>query len=175
MSVDGAVEQTRATPLLPGSIWVVAWASLAGQMVLLVREGVRHDDEVSVVLSVVLGALLGGYVSAGVIRARTVRLVLAWVLLVLSAVGHLLDLVSVDEPGQAPLAALALALAVVPLAGLASYQRTDWYAWQRTKPTADAGAPIGRLVAIGVLVGVLGALAVPGDDGVEVRISAADR
>lgn len=50
---------------------MVAWASLAGQAVLLVRQGMRLDDEVSLVLSVVLGALLVGYVSAGVVRART--------------------------------------------------------------------------------------------------------
>ena len=35
---------------LPRSIWVVAWASLASQVVQLVERGVRHDDSVSLVV-----------------------------------------------------------------------------------------------------------------------------
>lgn len=148
MSVDGGLEQPGVTPPLPRSIWVVAWASLAGQAVQLVRQGGRVDGEVSLALSVALGALLVGYVSAGVVRARTVRLVLAWVVLVLSMIGGLVGLVSADDPGQAALAVLALTTTAVALAGLARFRRTDWYAWQRTKPSAHEGAPIGQLVAI---------------------------
>ena len=138
MSVDGGVEQPGATPPLPRSIWVVALASLAGQAVQLARQGGRLDDEISLVLSVVLGGLLVGYVSAGVVRTRTVRLVLAWVV-------------------------------------LARFRGTDWYTWQRTKPSAHEGAPIGQLVAIGVLVGVLGGLTGPVGDGLDVRVSVANR
>lgn len=76
MSVDGG-ERPAATPPLPRSIWLVAWASLAGQAVVLVQRGGRLDVAVSLFGSVVLGALLVGYVCAGVIRARTVRFVLA--------------------------------------------------------------------------------------------------
>jgi hypothetical protein len=138
VSVDGGVEQPGATPPLPRSIWVVALASLAGQAVQLVRQGGRLDDEISLVLSVVLGGLLVGYVSAGVVRTRTVRLVLAWVV-------------------------------------LARFRGTDWYTWQRTKPSAHEGAPIGQLVAIGVLVGVLGGLTGPVGDGLDVRVRVANR
>ena len=175
MSVDGGVGQPGATPPLPRSIWVVAWASLAGQAPLLARRGGRLDDEVSLVLSVVLGALLVGYVSAGVVRARTFRLVLAWVVLGLSGIGELVGLVSVDDLGQTAVAVLSLATTAVALAGLARFHRTDWYAWQRTKPSTHEGAPIGQLVAIGVLVGVLGGLPGPVDDGLDVRVSVADR
>lgn len=176
MSVDGGVEQPWATPPLPKSIWVVAWASLAGQVLLWIREGIRSDDQVSLVGSVVLGALLVGYVSAGVVRARTVRLMLAWVGLVLGVIGGLVGLVSVDDPGQAVLAVLSLATAAVALAGLARFRRTDWYAWQRTKSSAHEGAPIGQLVAIGLLVGVLGGvLGGPVEERVDVRISVTDR
>ena len=173
MSDHGGTEQPRATPPLPTSIWVVAWASLAGQVLVMFRQGGRHGDEVSLVVSVVLGALLVGYVSAGVVRARTVRLVLAWVVLVLSLIGELFSLGSVDDLGQAALAVLSLATTVVALAGLARFRRTPWYAWQRSKPPAHEGAPIGQLVAIGVLVGVLGGLTGPVDDGLDVRINAA--
>ncbi len=176
VSVDGGVEEPgAATPSLPRSIWVLAWASLAGQAVLLVQQGGRLNAEVSLVLSAVLGALLVGYVSAGVVRARTFRLVLAWVVLVLSVIGDLVGLVSVDDLGQAALAVLSLATTAVALAGLARFSRTDWYAWQRTKPSAHEGASIGQLVAIGVLVGVLGGLTGPVDDGLDVRIRVADR
>lgn len=175
MSVAGGAEQSGAAPPLPSSIWVVAWASLAGQAVLLARQGVRDDDEVALVLSVVLGALVVGYVSAGVVRARTVRLAIAWVVLVLGLIAQLVGLVSVDDLAKAALVALSLATSALALAGLARFRRTEWYAWQRTKPSAHRGAPIGPLVAMGVLVGVLGGLIGPVDDGIDVRISVADR
>ncbi|WP_338184401.1 hypothetical protein [Jatrophihabitans sp.] len=174
MSVDGVAGGPGATPPLPSSIWVVAWASIANQTVLLVQQGVR-DDEASLVLSVVLGAVLAGYISAGVVRARAVRLVLAWLVLMLGLIADLVGLVSIDDLGQTPLVVLSLATTAVALAGLATFRRTDWYAWQRTKPSVHDGTPIGQLVAIGVVVGVLGALAVPVDDGLDVRISVAGR
>ena len=175
MSVEGGVEQPGATAPLPRSIWVVAWASLAVQAVLLVRQGGRLDDEVSLVLSVVLGALLVGYVSAGVVRARTVRLVLAWVVLMLGVIGGLVGLVSVKDLGQTAIAVVASESTAEALAGLARFRRSDWYAWQRTRPSAHEGAPIGQLVAIGVLVGGLGGLIGPVDDGLDVRVNVADR
>ena len=175
VSVDGGVEPRTAAPPLPSSIWVVAGASLAGQVLLLVREGARHDDAVSLVGSVVLGALLVGYVSAGVVRARTVRLVLAWVVLVLVLVGDLAALLSADGPGRAGGAGLSLVTTVVSLLALASFRRTDWYAWQRTRPPTHLGAPIRQLVAVGVLVGALGGIAATSDDGLHMRLRVAER
>ena len=175
MSVDTGSGHPGATPPLPKAIWVVAWASLAGQVVLLVRQGARLHEESSLVLSVLIGALLVGYVSAGVVRARTVRLVLAWVVLALSLIFELVSLVSVDDLGQAAIVVLGLTTTVVAVAGLARFRRTDWYAWQRSKPSTHQGARIGQLVAIGVLVGALGGLAEPVDDGLDVRIEASAR
>ena len=175
VSVAGAGEQPGGTRPLPRSIWVVAWASLAGQAVSLVRQGVRLEDVNSLVLSVALGALLVGYVSAGVVRGRTVRVVLALVVLTLAVFSGLIDLVSVDDLGQAVLPVLSIATTAAALAGLTRFRRSDWYAWQRTRRGAHAGASIGQLVAIGVLVGVLGGLAGPVDDGLQVRVNAAIR
>ncbi len=163
-SVRG-VERPGSTPRLPRSIWVVAWASLAGQGVPLLRRGVRLDDQVSFLLSAALGAVLVGYVAAGVVRARTVRLALVWIVLVLVAIGELAGLFAVDDPEEAGLTVLSLVLTAVTLAGLGRFRRSDWYAWQRTKPPAKDGAPIGRLVAVGVLVGLLGGLAAPVGSG----------
>ncbi len=92
-------------------------------------------------------------------------------------IAGLLAMISADDLGRAAVAVLSVAIAAVALAGLARFRRTDWYAWQRTKPSAHEGAPIGQLVAIGVLVGVLGGLAGSVDDGLDMRmrISVAER
>lgn len=171
MSVEGGVGQAGVTPPLPRAIWVVAWASLAGQAVLLGRRGGRLDDEVSLVGSVLLGALLVGYVSAGVVKARTIRLVLAWVVLTLSGIGELVGLMSVDDAGETAIAVLSLVTTVLALVGLVRFQGSDWYAWQRTRPSTREGAPIGQLVAIAVLVGALGGLVGPVDEGFHARIN----
>ena len=171
MSVDGAVERRGVTPQLPRSIWVIACAALAAQVLLVIRHGGRVDDEVSQVLSIVLGALLAGYVSAGVVRARRVRVVVAWVVLTLSAIGGLADLVSVDGLRQAALGVLALTPAAVSLVGLAKFCRSDWYAWQRTRPPAREGASIVQLVVIGVLVGALGGYVGLVDAGLTMRVN----
>lgn len=147
---------TSAAPPLPTSIWVVAWASLAGQGVQLLRQGVRVENEGSVLVSVLLGGLVVGFVSAGVVRARTVRLALAWIVLALALVAETISLVTVDDAGQAGVVLLSLGTTVVALAALARFRRSDWYAWQRGRPPVHEGAPIGQLVAIGVLVGALG-------------------
>ncbi|QBR91552.1 hypothetical protein [Nocardioides euryhalodurans] len=174
MKVDGRVAQAGATPPVPRSIWVVACASLVGQAVLLVGQGGRLDDEVSILVSVVLGSLVVGYVSAGVVRARTVRVVLAVVVLVLSALVDLVGIFASHDPDGAALAALSLATTAVALAGLERFRRSEWYAWQRTRPPSHHGAPIGSLVMIGVLVGALGGLTGPVEGGVDVRISVAE-
>jgi hypothetical protein len=153
---------------------VLAYASVAGQLVALLQRGGNTGNEASLVASVLIGALLLGYVSAGVVRARTVRLVLAWVVLGISAIGELIALATVDDLGEAVLDVLALAVTAVSLGALAKFRHTPWFAWQRTKPPAREGAPITNLVAIAVCVGVLGGFVGPVDPtvDVEVRVSA---
>lgn len=165
---------TDAAPPLPTSIWVVAWASLAGQAAWLTSQGPRVENEFSLLGSVLIGALVIGYVAAGVVRARTLRLVVAWVVLVLGLIGEVVDASVVDGPGQAALVAFALTTSLLALGALVMFHRTPWFAWQRTKPPTNEGAPIGRLVAVGVLVGVLGGLVGPADDGVDRHISVAE-
>lgn len=159
---------------------MVAWGSLLGQVLLLAERGGRHDDAASLLGSMILGALFVGYVSAGVIRARPVRLFLAWIVLVLSVVGAVAELVlvaelvPVDDSGEPTLDVLLLGAAVAALGGLLAFRRSDWYAWQRTRPSAREGARIGRLVAIGVLVGVLTGLTGPDNGDVSVHSGAVD-
>lgn len=174
MREDEQTGRPVATPPLPREIWVVAWASLAGQVLLLAERGSR-SGETSLVLSVLLGALVVGYVSAGVVRARTVRLAIAWIVLMVTAIADLVGMLSADDPGEASLTAASLATTVVTIVALALFHRTEWFAWQRTKPAPGLGAPIGGLVAIAVLVGVLTGIVMPSDDGVQVRFSVASR
>lgn len=175
MSVHGGTEQPHVAPPLPTSIWVVAWASLAGQAVFLVQHGVRDDSELSLVVSVVLSALVLGYVSAGVVRARMVRFVLALVALSLILVAELVGLIWVDGLTGTAVLLSSLATTVVSLAALVRFSRTDWFSWQRTKPPPRQGASILPLVAIGVIVGVIGGVIGPVDNGFEVRIEVLGR
>ncbi|MGN0065327.1 MAG: hypothetical protein ACI379_13895 [Nocardioides sp.] len=159
-------------PPLPGSIWVVAWASLAGQAVALLDRGTRSGDETGMLLSVVLGAVIVGYVSAGVVRARPIRVALAWLVLVLSGGGELFLLLSGDT--QDELVGLALvATSVVAIAALWSFCLSDWYAWQRGRPSTGLGESIGGLVLIAVVVGVLGGMAAPAENGIQLNVRVA--
>lgn len=161
----------ESAPPLPRSIWLVAWASLAGQALLVLRNGGRVDDDVSQVVSMVLGALLVGWVSAGVVRARGMRIVLAWVVLTLGFIGGVAEVIWTHDLGGLVHAVLMLATSAASLLGLATFRRSDWYAWQRTRPAAREGASIRRLVAIGVLVGALGGYVGLGDGGISMRVN----
>ncbi|CUR60512.1 membrane hypothetical protein [metagenome] len=169
MNVEEGLEQ--GTPPLPTEIKVLAWASVASQVALLVRQGLRVGDDISLLLSMAGGALVVGYVSAGVVRARPVRVALAWIVLVLSLVAELIGLAYVDALGDAAIALAHLATTVVSLVALYGFSRTGWYAWQRTRPPTHLGAPIGELVVLGALVGVLGGLAGTSEDGANVTMN----
>jgi hypothetical protein len=139
--------------------------------VALAENGGRFDDDpVPVVVSSVVGALLAAYVVTGVIRARTLRLVFAWILLLLGLIGGLVDLVTIGDVADAALSVLGFVASAVAVGGLATYYRSDWFAWQRSKPPAGQGASIRRLVAIGVVVGLLAGLIAVTGGGVETRL-----
>jgi peptidoglycan/LPS O-acetylase OafA/YrhL len=168
---DRAVSQPSGTPTLPRSIWVVAWASLVAQLVQLVHREPGFDNEVSLVVSVVLGGLLVGWVSAGVVRARTGRVVVAWVVLVLSGIAEVVAVFSTDDSTPLLPALVALATTVVSLVGLAMFRGTEWWRWQRTRPPRDEGASIAGLVAVAVLVGVLGGVMGVNEDSFNLTVN----
>ncbi len=164
------------TPPLPRSIWVVAWASLAGQIVFLLDRGVRSDSEIAVAASLLVGALVIGYVSAGVVRARTVRLVLAWLVLGLSGIAELVFVIDhasygAPEDSEFLIALAGLATTTAALVGLWRFQRSSWFAWHRHqhRHRLPTPVPVTALVAIGVLVGVLGGLVGPTATGTNVE------
>ena len=80
---------------LPTSAWVLGWTCLLAQVLALAERGVSRSDPFWVVLSMVLGALVVGWVSSGVLCARTGRLIVAW--LVFGA-GPATDVVGVASP-----------------------------------------------------------------------------
>lgn len=170
MSVEGSIGHRVTTPPLPTSIWVVAWASLAGQLLVVVDQGIRELSGVALVVSAAFGGVVFGFVSAGVVRARTGRLVIAWVILVLALLAQVGALTSVDDLGEGAIRGLSLAFLVVALAGLARFHKTDWYVWKRRYPSAR-GASITPLVTVGVVVGILGAMAALSDEGAIIQIS----
>src|SRR3712207_9060777 len=61
---------------LPAAAWVLGLSCLAGQLLQLAEVGAKQADD-GLLLSLVLGAVATAWVSSGVLRARTIRLVLA--------------------------------------------------------------------------------------------------
>ncbi|MDR7251397.1 hypothetical protein J2X46_000369 [Nocardioides sp. BE266] len=164
----------EATPPLPTSIKVLAWTSLGSTLVPLLDQGIK-DDTVSLVGSVVIFAPLMGFVAAGVVRARTGRLVLAWAVLSLSFLFGALGLFTSDSADDRAVTAFSVVFTAVSLVALERFSRTEWYAWQRTKPSKKAGASIRGLVAIGVLVGALGGISAPPPELADMRVNAVER
>lgn len=140
---------------VPVAVWVLAWSCLAGQLLLLGERGVQSSD--AVLLSIPVGALLVAWVSFGVLTGRTVRLVLVWVLFVATAVGDGVVLLDAGATGVTGWPLVQLAASMVQLGALASFTRTDYFAWQRSRPRVP-GPPVGSLIAVAVAVGVLGGL-----------------
>lgn len=168
MTTDGGPETTA--PPLPASIWTVGWAALTGQVVVLADGGLRQANEVSILLSAVAGGLVVGWAAAGVVRARTFRLVLAWVLLVIGVVVELTSLSSSDGFIDAVPLMFLFGCTVVAMTALWSFQKSGWFRWQRSRPPAGQGAAIGAVVALGVLVGALGGVLDPPAHGVHITL-----
>lgn len=168
MTTDGGPETTA--PPLPASIWTVGWAALTGQVVVLADGGLREANEVSILFSVLAGGLVVGWVAAGVVRARTFRLVLAWVLLVIGLVVELTSLPASDGFTEAVPLMFLFGCTVVAMAALLTFQRSDWYRWQVSRPPRGQGAAIGAVVTLGVLVGAVGGVLDPPAHGVHITL-----
>ncbi|KQW47681.1 hypothetical protein ASC77_14720 [Nocardioides sp. Root1257] len=146
---------------LPVSAYVFAWLCLAAQLPGLATRGLSDSDGVWVVLSMVLSALIVGWFAAGVLRGRTVRLVLVWILLGLGALFTAIGIVAdLEHVGGWDL--LLLLVTIGQVGALVAFCSTDYFRWQRSQP-ADAGPEISTLVAIAVVVGLLGGMTAAAD------------
>ena len=138
----------RPVDQLPQSLWALGWASVAGQVLGLVERG--PQDASSWAGSILLGAALVTLVVHGVVRARPIRFWFVVVVLCLSTLLGLIGLVTDPSPWDAGY----VALGVLQLFLLRAYHASDWFAWQRTRPSV--GPSIVPILLVAVLVGALG-------------------
>lgn len=151
---------TADPPSLPASVWALGWACLLTQLLALADRGFSRSDGSWVLLSVALSALVVGWVSAGVLRARTGRLVVAWLLFGIELVASVVG--AADQlPALSGMEVLALAVSLVQVVALAVFCGSNYFQRQRTRPTQGREPSIVGLVLVAVVVGGLGGLTAP--------------
>lgn len=155
---------------LPAAAWAVAWSSVLAQAVAFVDHGVKSDEGLEVVVSMLIGALVIWWFAAGVLSARTGRLVVTWLLLVIAFVAEAATVVDEALRGQVGLPALHLVSTVAMIGSLMWFSTTPYYYWQRTRPRVSAPSRSGVL-AVAVLVGLsAGLVRVDADAPLQVRV-----
>ena len=140
---------------VPTVAWALTWSFFLGQVLTLADRGLSGTDGIWVVVSIAIGGVLVGWTAAGVLTARTGRLVLAWVVLALSVLGNCLALIDPTAGEGAGWSAVHLTASLTQVALLAWFCSTGYFAWQRTRPATGAPA-LGSLIAIAAVVGMLG-------------------
>jgi len=155
---------------LPVAAWVLGFSCLAGQPLQLGEVGTKRADD-GMALSVALGAVITAWVASGVLRARTVRLVLAAAVLGLGLLGYLIECSGGGADAVFGWTGVQLLVSAVSVASLVWFIRTDYFAWRRSHPRAD-GPSLAPLLAIAVLVGLLGGVVnTPERAGIWVRVN----
>ena len=150
-------------PPVPQPAWALAVLSLGQQVVRIFVEG-RGSN--SLVPSMLLGAVVVGWVSYGVLTARTVR---TWLVLIVLVLGIVAESVTFLE-GPTFYKTFGVTIAVLQLICLSKFSQTSYVAWQRARPP-NAGGGLGGLVVIAILVGAIGGYVGAADDGFNVRIN----
>ncbi len=141
---------------MPAAAWALGVSCLVDQLLLLGEVGAKEPDD-GMLLSMAIGALATGWVAAGVLRGRTVRLVIAGVVLVLGLLGDGIECVDGGTDGPFGWAGVHFVASAVSVAALLWFTRSDYFTWRRRSPRAD-GPSLAPLVAIAVLVGVVAGL-----------------
>ena len=148
---------------LPAAAWALAGSSVLGQAVAFADRGVKSDEAWAVVLSMLLGALIIGWFAAGVLSARTGRVVVTWLLLVVAFVAESVAVVDAAGRGQVGIPVLHLVSTVAMIASLMWFSTTPYYFWQRTRSRVPGPSRSGVL-AVAVLVGLSAGLVQPGGE-----------
>lgn len=168
-----SVRASAPPPVRPGAVplsaGVLALSCLAAEAVTIADRGTKTSGETGIVVSMALGALLVGWFSLGVLRARSVRTTLVALLLAVSLLVTIAALLEAATPSEVVVAIGGIALAAVPLAALGWYTTTDWHRWQRLHPGSPAPSAT-SLVLVAALVGVLGGLTPPAEQGSPFRV-----
>src|SRR5512139_2140586 len=131
-------------PPLPISAGLVAVFGVLGEVALIADDGVARLDNPGLPISMALTALLVVWVSHGVLAGRTVRLVLVWVLLAVSAVGYVWD--AVDRPVTHDWSWLHLAMTLAMAGALLALVRSPFHRWQREHHDLSRAPIIGVLL-----------------------------
>lgn len=167
----GQLPQGRPVPdRLPVAAWWLAVSSVLAQAVAIVDRGVKNIDAM-VPVSMLIGALVIWWFAAGVLSARTGRLVVTWLLLGLVLVAESVSVVDDALDGGAGMPVLHLATSVLMLGSLWRFTRTPYFAWQRTRP-AHPGPSRAGVLAVAVLVGLSAGVVQPDPDGLRLQLNA---
>lgn len=148
-----------AVDKLPLSAWVLAWLFLLGQVAWLFARGVNSSDALWVVVSMAASALVVRWFADGVLRARTVRLVIVW--LALSAtISFSFVALAIDATGATAADLVAFACEIAQLIALGVFCTTDYFKDRRAHPNMPRAA-LAPLLLIAVATGLLGGLTAP--------------
>jgi len=150
---------TECTAALPSSAWALAGVCLVGQLIELALRGVSDAELRWKLASMALTALIVCWVSAGVLRARRLPLVVAWLV-------FLVDLVftvaaAIDSTSGRATSLLLVVVAAAQVAALAAFCRSAYYRSARSAPRGAARPSIAALVLVAAAVGMLGGLTAP--------------
>lgn len=145
-----------APPPVATGAWVVGGCSVALQVVALIDRG-TVDLDAGTPVGMLLGALIVGWFSSGVVRGRTGRTVLVAILVTLMLVASAADV-------EGPLDVLDLALVIGVFAGLLAVRFSPVTAWWRAHPDAGRGS-LRTVLLLAVLTGALGGLVAPAESG----------
>ena len=163
-AADRPPDRFDPCPPLPGSAGAIAGFSILCELALVGEQGLWLDDPgVPISIGLTVAAVL--WVSYGVLAGRTVRTVLAGLILGLSTVGFALD--AVFGAGSTGWALVGLALSLGALGSFISLVRSPYYAWQRHRHDTS-GSPVAGVLVLAAVSGVLGPVSgpMPGvDDG----------
>lgn len=154
---------------LPTIAWTLAWLFLAEQVANLMVRGMNASFP-WVVLSMMLTVLVVRWVADGVLRARTVRLVLVWILLS-AAVSLSLVALLIDAAGLTAGELVTFGFTLAQLVTLAVFCTTTWFKDRRVRPNVSR-AVLAPLLLIAVVTALLGALTAgpSGDDATSMHL-----
>lgn len=145
----------------PQEAWMLGWVCLAAEFAILLEHGAQSSE--SIPLSIILGALVIGWFSYGVLCARMIRTFIVWVLFILALVIDLVDVVD-HATGWA---VANTAFSALQLYCLHRFTSTDYFHERRRDPRR-AYASVAGIVALGVCVGILGG--VVGTESSDLRV-----
>jgi hypothetical protein len=149
----------RAVDPVPRAAWAMAWLFLVGQCVDLMARGPKSAGLQWIAISMLLTGLVIRWVADGVLRGRTARLAIVWILL--SAVTSLsLVGLAIRPSGWGAHDLLSFGFTVAQLITLGVFCTTGYFRSRRAG--LDVARPaLAPLLVIAITTGVLGGLTAP--------------